>query len=209
LGNIIPLHGNPHSTTQELLPWYVNGTLDAHERRIVDEHLLVCAECRADLESERQLANAFVGLMDEAMPDPPARLPVPPADPVRARGPFRAMGTPMRFALIAASQLLIVAASVSFYAAFTSPAPSAYHALSAPVTQAPAGNVIAIFRPDVSEQMLRATLRLAGARIVDGPTAADAYILSVPADRLDTALASLRAQPAVVLVQPIGTDKSR
>lgn len=208
MGNIIPLHGNPHSTTQELLPWYVNGTLDTHERQIVDEHLRVCAECRAELESERRLANAFVGLMDEAAPNPPTRLPIPAADTGRKRAPFRAMGMPMRFALIAASQLLIVAASMGFYA-FMSPAPSAYHALSAPVAQAPAGNVIAIFRPDVSEQTLRATLRLVGARIVDGPTAADAYVLSVPADRLDATLASLRAQPAVVLVQPIGTDKSR
>jgi len=209
LGNIIPLHGNPHSTTQELLPWYVNGTLDAHERQIVDEHLLVCAECRAELESESRMANAFARLADEALPGPPARLPVPKARAGRTRWPFRTTAAPVRFALIAASQLLIVAASIGLYANLATSTASDYHALSAPAAPRPAGNVIAVFRPDVSEQILRATLRLAGARIVDGPTTADAYVLAVSPDRVDAAVASLRAQPSVVLVQPIGTDKSR
>ena len=39
---------------QKLLPWYLTGRLEDAERLQVDEHLATCAECRAELETERQ-----------------------------------------------------------------------------------------------------------------------------------------------------------
>jgi hypothetical protein len=38
---------------QELLPWWLNGSLEAADRREVEDHLAACAGCRAELEGTR------------------------------------------------------------------------------------------------------------------------------------------------------------
>lgn len=48
-----------HRTVVELLPWYVNGTLQESERRSVERHLRECLPCRAALRDERRLATAL------------------------------------------------------------------------------------------------------------------------------------------------------
>ena len=79
---------------------------------------------------------------------------------------------------------------------------AAYHALGA--APAPAlGNVVVIFRPDTSERELRQTLVANHARLVDGPTAADAYVLHVPAAERAGALTRLRGRADIVLAEPI------
>lgn len=39
--------------TVELLPWWLNGSLDADERRSVETHLASCADCRRELASTK------------------------------------------------------------------------------------------------------------------------------------------------------------
>jgi len=39
-----------HDAVTELLPWYVNGTLDESERDLVREHIGVCDDCRENVE---------------------------------------------------------------------------------------------------------------------------------------------------------------
>lgn len=41
---------NEHTAVDELLPWYVNDTLDAAERARVDMHVRDCARCRENAE---------------------------------------------------------------------------------------------------------------------------------------------------------------
>src|ERR1700761_5359588 len=55
--DIIRLNADPHSKTQQLLPWHVNGTLGRKERAEVETHLSQCAECREDFELERPRAR--------------------------------------------------------------------------------------------------------------------------------------------------------
>lgn len=81
-------------------------------------------------------------------------------------------------------------------------ATGAYHALGASPTATP-GNALIIFQPDTPERNLRAALMTTGARVVDGPTAAGAYVLHVPAERRAEVLATLSGRPDVVMVQPI------
>ena len=70
-----------------------------------------------------------------------------------------------------------------------------------------AGNLVVIFRPDASEQAIRETLRANGARMVGGPTAADAYVLSVPGAARTLALSRLRGSASVVLAEPVDAPR--
>jgi hypothetical protein len=45
--------------TAELLPWHLNGSLDAEETRQVAEHLETCADCREALAATRAAARIF------------------------------------------------------------------------------------------------------------------------------------------------------
>ncbi len=63
-----------HQEAVKLLPWYVNGTLEARERRIVQEHLEKCFQCKVQLEEWEKLGEAFGELKQEA-PQPPEGLP--------------------------------------------------------------------------------------------------------------------------------------
>jgi len=46
-----------HAAMDELLAWYVNGTLDAAGTRRVEGHLEVCETCRDRAEAERGFAR--------------------------------------------------------------------------------------------------------------------------------------------------------
>jgi hypothetical protein len=60
-----------------------------------------------------------------------------------------------------------------------------------------------MFRADATVDDVRKALRAANASIVDGPTAADAYLLHVPERRRDQSLARLRADDDVQMAEPI------
>src|SRR5258708_20996981 len=63
-------HGQDgHENVWLLLPWYVNGTLEAAERRLVDEHLVGCALCREELGRCRGLSAALRS-GEESAPSP-------------------------------------------------------------------------------------------------------------------------------------------
>ena len=53
----------------DLLPAYINGTLDNGEDRRVREHLYRCAACEAELASWKAVGEAFV-LSSESLPEP-------------------------------------------------------------------------------------------------------------------------------------------
>jgi hypothetical protein len=78
----------------------------------------------------------------------------------------------------------------------------AYHALGSP-PPAPNASVIVVFRADATVGDVRDALRASGTSIVDGPTSADAYLLRVPMNRRQQALASLRADDDVQMAEPI------
>jgi hypothetical protein len=77
----------------------------------------------------------------------------------------------------------------------------AYHVLGA--GPAAGGNMVVMFQPNISERELRHILQAQNARIVDGPTVTDAWLLSVPTERHAQVLQALRANPAVRLAEPL------
>ena len=219
-GRIIHLHGDLHDETAALLPWYVTDRLDAEDRARVEAHLTGCTQCQAALATERSLQSAIAGIAEDETGDVDAgweslrfRLDTRPGR-TRVLPSFAQMGRQwqasapwMQWAVAAQLTLLVAAGGLLAMqanrpTALPTAATPAYHALSAAPASA-AGNVVVIFRPDIRESELRQTLRDSHARLVDGPTAADAYILQVPAAGRDQAVAQLRGQRTIVLAEPV------
>jgi hypothetical protein len=85
-----------------------------------------------------------------------------------------------------------------------------YRTLGATGPSAPVpGALVVVFDPAATELDLRRVLRTTEARIVDGPTQANAYILDVPAERLEQALRALKSERIVVLAEPLGPGRSK
>jgi hypothetical protein len=63
-----------HRRISELIPWYVNGTLEAAERQAVEAHAAVCPRCQEELAAAAQLARE-IQEAESAAPSPhPAQL---------------------------------------------------------------------------------------------------------------------------------------
>jgi len=199
-----------HRDAQELLAWYVTGKLEADEHARVGAHLSGCADCQRDLAFQRKL-EAGIAAMPVDVEQGWSRLrDLAEAEEIPAPAPrglrfgreqagYLGWGIAASLAVALGATLMPTAAT---QLAQNTSADGAYHALGAAPTAAP-GNMIVIFRPDVTEAEMRGALRAADARLVDGPTAADAYVLSTPAAKRTAALALLKARHEIVLAEPM------
>jgi hypothetical protein len=205
MGDLLHLRGDPHEATMLLLPWYVTGEIEPGDRLLVDAHLADCAECRDELAAERRLHGAVANL-----PAPSAagwdrmvaELARPEAQSQLPRSFLRRAGWMLG---AQAAVLVLGLGMVLHFQRQSSPSvaiPQSYHALGAP-QQGPAGNILVMFAPDTREPALRKAIEASGARLVDGPTAAGAYLLAIAPGERAAALARLRAQAGVTLAQPV------
>lgn len=62
--NTTTTHQDQHPQIRLLLPWYVNQTLEQHERLMVDKHIRQCLLCRRELVSLQRLGNAVAKASD-------------------------------------------------------------------------------------------------------------------------------------------------
>lgn len=209
MADIIRFNGDQHKQTQSLLPWYANGTLDPEEVAAVEAHLADCAECSAELETERMLAREIASLPEQGWASLRARLEPPPARRRPSPGALLRRRVPLGWAMAAQAACLVLVVGGAWIATSQpqtqTQTRTLYRALGSPVTAA-AGNVVVMFRPTTSEAELRDALRRSGARVVDGPTVTDAYVLHVAADQQASALTQLRSNQHVVLAEPINGD---
>lgn len=198
MADIIRLNGDTHAQIQHLLPWYVTGALTDKDAAQVEAHLAECAECRADVEIEKTLARQVRTLpcdVERGWATLKARI----DEAARPRARLLSRRVSLGWAAAAQAASLAVVVPVM---AFTLGQPRlAYRTLGAP--PGAAGNLIVVFRPNTPEAALRATLARSQARIVDGPTSTDAYVLHVAAGRRAAALARLRADPDIALAEPL------
>ena len=215
-----------HEELELLLPWYVNGTLEAAERAALDDHLAGCARCRAELAREEGLAAALRAAEDVAPAPHPAQLARLlgrlDGEPRAERLPRLAAlwaGTPRPVRWAVAAQALLVlalAAATGWRAGGVDPAretaavetPAAEFRTLADTTPetpaaAPAGatRLRVLFAEETSARAVRGILERVGGRIVDGPSPLGVYTVEVPAgpaaDPLEVVLDHLRAQPEV------------
>ena len=146
--------------------------------------------------AERGLAllRARIQATDHAQQTRPPRRPTPHTGRRGGLVPWLPWALGAQFAAILLLTVLLVVPP--------KPSESSYRALGVPAQSTP-GNLVVRFRPDATERDIRSALQDAGARLVDGPTASDAYLLNVPAERQAAALAGLRAAPPVLLAESL------
>lgn len=209
MAEIFPLRPTEHDSVQRLLPWHVNETLSQRESDRVEAHLAECEECREELAFERKLARGVASLpldVEDGWKTMERRM--------AETAPTKAAGAPMRmfrrsvpFGWAAAASL---AASVAVAVVVMGLQPRAvsqqtYHTLGSPGA-ATDGQVVVLFKPDTTEQQMRVILSAQDARLVDGPTAAGAYVLHVDNGDPARAIDALRQSSQVVLAEPLTSD---
>jgi anti-sigma factor RsiW len=223
-GRVLPFEGRGHREVERLLPWFVNGTLEAGERIVMERHLEQCAACRREAAQLRHWrAQLLVG---DADAEPAAQADIerswqrlhgrlqalrrtrPPRSWHNVLGDgWQQAAAWLRWGIVGQTVALLLVGALLLGGR---PEPAAYHTLGA--TQGAMevkGNMVIVFDPRVTEAQLRRQLRASGARIVDGPNDAGAYVLHVPAGRLATARAALRAAPGVTLVESLEPEEVR
>jgi anti-sigma factor RsiW len=215
-GRIVDLLSTPHLATEALLPWLLNDTLTSAERSQVEAHLRSCAQCRDELAQQKQLQSHYSGA---ATPDPAldidaafVRL-LPRLDDQPVRSPRRPLWPrqPVRWwQLGLAVQIGVILALGSALLLQLKPATqnedaAAYRGLAATAQRA-TGDALVVFDPNASEAQMRATLQHVGARIVDGPTAAGAFVVRFDGNPTPATLAALRSDPAIVRVESLSAQ---
>jgi hypothetical protein len=223
-----PRETSLHEECWLLLPWLANGRLAAAQRTWVEEHVSGCAECGQELVRQRLMCEAL------AQPDRVTYAPAPSFRKLleridgRADGrapPARIAALPIRVLRPAASAWrppgLAWAASFLLVAVFGALAATAWRwsqPLYATYTSAAAARADVLhiaFVPSVSVGEAGELLRLAGARVVEGPDAIGIFGIA-PAvlaphgaqdtaahERLSVLALRLRADPRVRWVEPI------
>ena len=208
---ILALDSAEHVAAQELLPWFVNGTLTGAEAESIAAHLAQCDRCRNDAEAQAELRGvalpeAIGGDVDrgwallrrriEAAPDPSTASPEAP--PSRRRERWLWTTVALQAAVLLALTLVLVIGPLR---------DERYRTLGA-LPPTPEANAVAVFRDDATNEQMRDALHAAGARIVAGPTVTDAYLLRLT-DTAPAALARLRAQPGVVSAEALQSEAGR
>jgi len=220
-----------HRRVWDLLPWYANATLADGERRVVETHIAVCAQCREELAACRGLGDV-VRQVPEIAPAPhPARLArimaQIDADERTAgqhgwrslwRSPLASLqdlldATPraMRWAMLA--QLVLVLTLAAGLAWPRTPAPAAtaaqpeYTTLSDPAPAPPQqiARLRLVFAPGTTEQEIRDLLLGIRGQIAAGPSPLGVYTVEVPAtpDPVADVLTHLRKHRQVMLAVPV------
>jgi len=212
---VIRIDAAAHKVADALLPWLVNETLEGDELAFVRQHLDECPDCRQEVEWLRELHAACIA--GEAMPGASAAFrnlrraleaPSEGRDSI-ARLP-RSLGRTRRWwqwALAAEFAVILVLGGLLLTG---TDGPALYRTLGAGDTGKPAtGSLVVVFDPATSQAEVQRILRSAGARIVDGPTQANAYVLEVPVGQAGQAAQAIKAERAALLIEPLGLQGSR
>ena len=204
---VVPFDSDAHHAVQALLPWYAMNSLDDEELAEVEAHLAGCPACRAELDVERKMQQAALPRSAEDslasaadVEQGLARMRALIGSGARRPAPLAARW--WRWALAAQFAVIVALGAVLVVQQEADFGNHRYRALGAPGADV-AANVVVMFKPEATEQEIRRALRESGARLVDGPTASNGWLLSVQGEGHVEAIARLRAQPSVSLAESL------
>jgi anti-sigma factor RsiW len=211
---IIPFDAATHKVAHVLLPWWVNGTLEGDERAFVERHLVECPECRQEVEWLRELHAACIA--GEATPGASVAFRNLRRQMEEPRGRDSLTGLRQlrirtrrwwQWALAAEFAVIVVLGGLLLTGADN---PALYRTLGAGNAKTPAtGSLVVVFDPATTEAEVHRILRSAKARIVDGPTRANAYVLEVAPGQADRAAQAIKAERATLLLESLGPPNAR
>jgi anti-sigma factor RsiW len=217
--------GKHHQKVWEILPWYVNGTLEDHEHEFAARHILQCQSCADEVVRCQSMATA-VRSSEEA-----ARRPSPEnfarlmeriergsasAAPQRWRIrdwiekiglAFQETPSLFRWTLAAQSAAVVLLAAGVIWQSSVTPS-LLYRTLSDAGSGPEPGRVHlqVVFADDTTEREMRTLLGSIRATIVAGPSPMAVYTVALAADdqapaQTQERLALLRAHPKVRLAE--------
>jgi anti-sigma factor RsiW len=201
-----------HRQTWELIPWVVNGRASPEERRIVEQHLADCGDCREEYRFQSQLRSA-VASEPQREADPRAalqrlwrRIDGEAETPtmirrVAAHGFARGL---LAAVIVEAVGIAALSAALWTRDGSAGKAP-VYQTLSAPADAASRATIRAVLAPTLNLGQVQALLAQAQLQIVGGPSEAGVYSLAPRSAHADSAaaLARLRADPGVRFAEPV------
>jgi anti-sigma factor RsiW len=215
-----------HSHVVELVPWYVNGTLDGRDREEVTAHLKECLACRQEFDQCQALVTAVRSAADAQWAPAPERLERLLASielleetNVRRvgwrarwragtewlRDLFRSTPSPVRWALaVQAAALVLVVGLAVWPGALSSRAP--YRTLADGDRRVGQALIHVVFAEGISEREMRTLLERVQGKIVDGPSSVGLYTVEIRARTPDQAMpmvAILRGDPKVRFAEPV------
>lgn len=190
---------NPLEQARELLPWYVNGTLDAARRKLVDEQLAQSPALRTELDWLRKLdrdideTTSIPGgdlglgrLMSRIDAEREGKL-VPLKRPERPRWFVPSLAIA---ATLVIAQTLVIGVLVKDRSEVLVPHSGLVKGK---------GSLLQVqFQPSATEVQMRELLVVVGGDVVAGPGSLGIYTIRVSDERAEEALQRLRAEIAIV-----------
>ncbi|MFZ6733891.1 zf-HC2 domain-containing protein [Undibacterium sp. Ji42W] len=211
-----------HSQVQDLLPWYVVNTLQPDEQQLVRAHLQTCTGCQDDLQWQQKLkagepAASTVPNVDRAL----ARL-LPRLDKqvqstsakhsnnflARLLSMFkREDKTATRWGMaVMVTQTAVIVGLVALMA-LPKQDDSSYRVLGN--GERSSGNIVVVFKPETTVKDIQRIMSINDARIIDGPTVTNAYLLNVDDARLAQSIKELRSEAGIELVESLGSGDTK
>ena len=195
-----------HERAFELLPWLVNGTLQAAERDVVEQHARTCIVCRRELREQQRLATAVraqpaVHVSAQAGLDELDRMLGAGAQEARAAASYRHRYLALRPFAVAAAAGVALLAFLLWLTPLPQPGPEAYSTLATPPSEG-AVLIDVVFAQQTTAAEIGALLGEVGGEIVAGPSAVGRYSVRLAGSALDDAavdraLATLSSDPRV------------
>jgi hypothetical protein len=214
-----------HRQAWDLIPWIVNGSAPAAELLAVQAHLEGCADCRQELEFQRQLqaAMAIPSSVEVDMRDSwqrlRSRLDVaarPEAVARTGQRRVRAGGKawmPWLVAAMVVQSIGLGALGAAWWSRPTLPgsmpasAVGAYRTLSAPEASVQPATIRVVFAPDVTVAQVQRMLGAARLQVRAGPSEVGVWTLGPAGDSsqaaTDAVLRELRAQSEVRFAEAV------
>lgn len=190
---------NDHSEMQELLPWFVNGSLNEAEQSRVDAHLGECPECKLAVEQLVAVSAEFNlstdipdDLIDAGRQGVETFLEgLPPQRDSAVAGWIRSA--------IAVCSVAVVVIAI----AFAIPGGDTFRTLSKVLPAAERRPVVqVVFSPEATEKTIRELLLQDGNEVLSGPTRQGVYRVALGAgQRSDIFVARLERNPDVIFVE--------
>lgn len=201
-----------HDEAIELLPWLVNGSLDAEERHAVGAHASDCVICRREF--------AELTALDAAIRSSATDVPAPDMRGINARIDARlerqtigarifaavrnGLRSPWRIAFAVQTVALVVVVGLFLQAQRSAPE---FTTLTTPATLPPGHYVRVVFDPTFETTAVTSLLVEFELRAVAGPSERGVYTLqfaeSAGSGEREAAIAALRNDNRVLFAQPV------